>query len=167
MMAIYMKPRIIDVASAAAIAAEAMGAGMKVTLTNGCFDILHRGHLEMLREAARVGDFLMVGVNADESVRALKGPPRPVNPLEDRMEMLIALRMVDFVFPFDGPDFCGPIGEISPSFYVKGGDYVDEGALNPDEREVLASRKVSIRILGHREGSSTTAIIEKANGIAT
>jgi rfaE bifunctional protein nucleotidyltransferase chain/domain len=161
----YVSPAIVTLEHAAELAVSARRLGRWVVLTNGCFDILHRGHIEMLKEAKKLGDFLMVGVNCDESVRALKGPGRPCNSQDDRIALLHALRFVDFVFPFRGPSFMGAISDIRPDIYVKGGDYVDEGALDPDERSTLVHLGARIHILPKQEGYSTTATIGKIDDI--
>jgi len=111
--------------------------GQRVVMTNGCFDILHPGHVAYLQQASAEGDVLVVAVNDDDSVRRLKGPSRPVNPVEDRMSILEALSCVDFVVPFSEDTPARLIEAVSPSVLVKGGDYeVEEIA---GHESVLAS----------------------------
>ena len=95
----------------------------KVVFTNGCFDLLHRGHVEYLREARQLGDVLIVGLNSDTSVQALKGPDRPLIGQEDRAVVLAALRSVTYVCIFDEPSVEKLVGELVPDILVKGGDY--------------------------------------------
>jgi len=97
--------------------------GKIVVFTNGCFDILHAGHVRYLNEAKKLGDCLIVGLNSDESVRALKGPSRPINIEEDRAEVLSALSAVDYVVVFSDSTAEGLVAEVKPNLYVKGGDY--------------------------------------------
>jgi rfaE bifunctional protein nucleotidyltransferase chain/domain len=152
-------PTILTMKQAGEVTADARKLGMSVTLTNGCFDVLHVGHLDVLKRASKIGHFLIVGVNCDESVRELKGPGRPRNSQRDRMSMLIALRCVDFVFPFRGPRFNEAIDTIRPNSYAKGGDYVDEGGLDPSERDLLDHLGVKIFILPKHGNYSTTNIL--------
>jgi D-beta-D-heptose 7-phosphate kinase/D-beta-D-heptose 1-phosphate adenosyltransferase len=126
-------------------------------MTNGCFDILHAGHVAYLEEAKQRGDRLLVAVNDDASVARLKGAGRPINPLADRMAVLAGLASVDWVVPFgeDTPEVL--VGEVLPDVLVKGGDY------RPDN--IAGARKVlesggTVEVLSFREGRSTTAIVE-------
>ncbi len=132
--------------------------GHKIVMTNGCFDILHRGHVTYLKQARALGDRLIVAVNSDDSVSRLKGPSRPINSLEDRMSVLKALGCVDYVIPFyeDTPQKL--IGRILPDILVKGGDYrVEEIA---GHKEVLANGG-NVIIIPLVEGKSTTNIVKK------
>lgn len=132
--------------------------GKTIAFTNGCFDILHPGHIASLSEAARVADILIVGLNSDSSVKGLKGPGRPVNNEESRALLLASLSLVDAVVLFSEPTPLELIKMIIPDFLVKGGDYkVEEIA---GAREVLAAGgKVLINPIV--EGFSTTSLIEK------
>jgi D-beta-D-heptose 7-phosphate kinase / D-beta-D-heptose 1-phosphate adenosyltransferase len=114
------------------VVAEARRQGKRIVFTNGCFDILHRGHVEYLARARSLGDLLIVGLNADDSVRRLKGPGRPVNPLEDRAAVLAALAAVDFVVPFGEDTPAGLIRRLTPDVLVKGGDYRPEEVVGGD-----------------------------------
>jgi D-beta-D-heptose 7-phosphate kinase/D-beta-D-heptose 1-phosphate adenosyltransferase len=133
-------------------------AGYKIVFTNGCFDIIHRGHVELLKFARSLGDVLVVGLNDDESVRRLKGKNRPINTLEDRAFVLLSIRWVDFVVPFseDTPERI--IREISPDILVKGGDYRIEDIAGAD---FVLSKGGRVEIFNYLEGYSTTSIIKK------
>lgn len=129
-----------------------------VVFTNGVFDILHAGHVTYLEKARQLGTVLVVGVNADESVRRLKGPSRPVNTLEDRMTVLSALRCVDYVVPFSEDTPQRVISELIPAVLVKGGDYTRETVVGAEVVEQNGGRVVIIPLL---EGRSTTNIINR------
>lgn len=143
------------------IVADARAKGEKIVMTNGCFDLLHPGHIQYLTQAKQLGDRLLVAVNTDESVRRLKGPTRPMNSVQARMEVLAALRCVDWVVPFaeDTPERL--IKAVAPDVLVKGGDYTVETVAG--HQAVLANGG-QVVILPLREGYSTTKILEKAKG---
>jgi len=105
------------------IATQARTEGKIVVFTNGCFDLLHRGHVHLLREAKAAGDLLIVAVNSDRSVKAIKGPTRPVTSETDRIELIAAMEMVDYAILFDEPDPYSLIAAIKPSVLAKGGDW--------------------------------------------
>ncbi|MFZ4765514.1 MAG: phosphoribosylglycinamide formyltransferase [Roseimicrobium sp.] len=134
--------------------------GQKLVFTNGCFDLLHVGHVRYLRQARALGDALIVGLNSDASVRALKGPTRPVNTQDDRAEILMALECVDGVLVFDEPRVTRLIEAIEPHIYTKGGDYTVD-TLNPDERAALQRVEAEIAILPLVPGRSTTATLQR------
>ncbi|MBL0955172.1 MAG: D-glycero-beta-D-manno-heptose 1-phosphate adenylyltransferase [Leptospira sp.] len=133
--------------------------GKKIVFTNGCFDILHPGHVSYLAQARDLGDYLWIGVNSDESVRRLKGESRPINSCEDRMMVLAALSSVDFVssFPEDTP--LEILKKVRPSIHSKGGDYQIETL---PEYKILKEMGADIQILPFVSGKSTTKILEKA-----
>ncbi|MCI6152502.1 D-glycero-beta-D-manno-heptose 1-phosphate adenylyltransferase [Fusobacterium perfoetens] len=133
----------------------------KVVFTNGCFDILHVGHLRYLNEAKRQGDVLIVGVNSDSSVKKLKGESRPINNQYDRAEMLGGLKAVDFtvIFEEDTPEEL--IACLKPSIHVKGGDYTKDDL---PETKIVESYGGEVRILSFVEGKSTTNIVKKIQG---
>ncbi len=133
-------------------------AGEKVVATNGCFDILHPGHVRYLQEAKKLGDRLVVLVNSDASVQRLKGPERPVNPLAHRMEMLAALECVDWVAAFEEDTPQAAIDQLLPDILVKGGDYTDITSI-AGHASVLANGG-EVKILSFIEGHSTSAIIQ-------
>lgn len=134
--------------------------GRKLVFTNGCFDLLHAGHVRYLQQARALGDALIVGLNSDASVRELKGPTRPVNRERDRAEVLASLRAVDGVVVFSDKRATGLIDAIHPHIYAKGGDYTPE-SLDPGERGALEKAKTQIQILSLVPGRSTTKIIER------
>lgn len=138
--------------------ARAKAQGRKIVFTNGCFDILHVGHITYLRKAKRLGDILVIGVNSDESVRRLKGDSRPINTCEDRMVLLSSLDFVDYVVEFKEDTPAGLIEKIIPDVLVKGGDYKPEEIAGADF--VLANGG-EVKILDFVEGKSTTSIVEK------
>jgi rfaE bifunctional protein nucleotidyltransferase chain/domain len=144
------------------IAAEARNQGKSVVFTNGCFDILHRGHVHVLRQAKACGDLLITGINSDRSVRQLKGPTRPVVPESDRSELLGALEMVDYVVLFDEPDPYELVSAIRPNVLVKGGDWSGEKIVGADLVEEAGGR---VAIIPYIEGFSTTEIIERIRNL--
>ncbi|MEA3187700.1 MAG: D-glycero-beta-D-manno-heptose 1-phosphate adenylyltransferase [Chthoniobacter sp.] len=132
----------------------------KLVFTNGCFDLLHVGHVRYLQAARALGDALLVAVNADASVRALKGEGRPINSEADRAEVLSALGCVDFVTIFSEERVTNLLRAVRPHLYVKGGDYTLD-SLDAGERAALESVGARIEILPLVPGKSTTAIIER------
>ena len=132
----------------------------RLVFTNGCFDLLHRGHVEYLHAARSLGDVLVVGLNSDESVRRLKGHGRPVNPQEDRAIVLAALADVDFVTVFDEDTPRELIAALLPDVLVKGGDYTREQIVGAHDVEAAGGRVVVAPLL---PGRSTTSILERAH----
>jgi rfaE bifunctional protein nucleotidyltransferase chain/domain len=153
--------RLVTAHELEALGASYAAAGKRLVLTNGCFDLLHTGHVRYLEEARRCGDALMVAVNSDASVRELKGPTRPVNGELDRAEVLAALRCVDHVTIFPGKRVTEVIRQLKPAVYAKGGDYTPE-TLDAGEKAALDEVGAEIRILQLVPGRSTTAILEKS-----
>jgi D-beta-D-heptose 7-phosphate kinase/D-beta-D-heptose 1-phosphate adenosyltransferase len=141
--------------------AEWRSRGLRLVFTNGCFDVLHRGHIEYLRFARAKGDVLLVGVNSDDSVRRLKGPERPLNPLEDRMEVLAALEMVDGVVAFAEDTPKQIIERVTPQVLVKGEDWRDKGVVG---REWVERHGGEVHLAPLLPGRSTTTILERARG---
>ncbi|MEX0654046.1 MAG: D-glycero-beta-D-manno-heptose 1-phosphate adenylyltransferase [Phycisphaeraceae bacterium] len=137
------------------------GQGKKIAFTNGCFDILHAGHVQYLRHAARHGDLLVVGVNSDASIRRLKGPQRPINQADDRVLVLSELECVDYVVLFDADTPTELIQAIRPDALVKGADYTREQVVGHDIVESYGGQVVLVPLV---EGRSTTNIIEKVRG---
>jgi rfaE bifunctional protein nucleotidyltransferase chain/domain len=133
--------------------------GKTVVFTNGCFDLLHVGHVRYLAAARKLGDVLIVGLNSDGSVRELKGPSRPLNSEEDRAEVLAALEAVDHVVIFGERRASGLIRELRPDIYVKGGDYTPE-TLDAEEVAVLKEVGAAIEILPLVRGRSTTRLLQ-------
>lgn len=138
-------------------------AGRKLVFTNGCFDLLHAGHVRYLQQARALGDALVVGLNSDRSVRELKGEGRPLNAQDDRAEVLAALGCVDFVVIFDGKRATELLRAVRPHVYAKGGDYTTD-SLDPEERAALESCGAEIKILPLVPGRSTTALLGKISG---
>jgi D-beta-D-heptose 7-phosphate kinase/D-beta-D-heptose 1-phosphate adenosyltransferase len=132
--------------------------GRRIVFTNGCFDILHRGHIAYLNRAKALGDVLILGLNSDTSIRRLKGPDRPINPLEDRAQVLAALSCVDHIVPFDSDTPHELIRLIRPDIFVKGGDYTR--ATLP-EAGLVDELGGHVEILPYLEEYSTTSVIEK------
>jgi rfaE bifunctional protein nucleotidyltransferase chain/domain len=153
--------RIVEAERLSALGAEFAASGKKLVLTNGCFDLLHAGHIRYLEEARRLGDALIVAVNSDASVRELKGPDRPLNGELDRAEVLSALRCVDHVTVFTGKRVTAVIRALQPAIYAKGGDYTVE-TLDPGERSALEEAGTEIRLLSLVPGRSTTSLLERA-----
>lgn len=135
--------------------------GLRLAVTNGCFDLLHRGHAEYLRAARRTADALLVLVNSDASVKALKGPSRPINNEYDRAYLLSSLRFVDGVLVFDSPRCCKELDALVPDSYAKGGDYTFE-TLNGQEREILVKHHIQVHFIPFVPDHSTTLLLRKA-----
>lgn len=152
---------IFDLEALIAYRQAAAARGHRVVLTNGCFDLLHRGHACYLAQSAALGHRLLVAVNSDASVRALKGPARPCNSETDRAYLLAALRCVDAVFIFPGPRLDTEIRRLRPDVYTKAGDYTVD-TLDPEERRALNDVGTEIHILPFLQGHSTTSLIERA-----
>ena len=125
---------------------------MKTVFTNGCFDVLHRGHVELLKFCKRIGDHVVVGINSDDSIRRLKGEGRPINTLKDRKMMLEELRCVDKVIVFEEDTPYSLIQSLNPDIIVKGGDYTPEQVVGKDLAEVV--------IFGTIDGYSSTKTIK-------
>ncbi len=134
--------------------------GKKLVVTNGCFDILHLGHVTYLESARNFGDALLVGVNSDDAVRELKGAGRPVNSEADRAAILAALASVDGVCIFTDKTATKFLSAAKPDIYVKGGDYTPD-TLHRDERRAAESAGGKIVIIPFVPGKSTTALLEK------
>jgi rfaE bifunctional protein nucleotidyltransferase chain/domain len=132
--------------------------GKTVVMTNGCFDLLHVGHVRCLQGAKEAGDTLIVAVNSDSSVRSYKGPDQPVNPQEERMEVLTALECVDYVFLFSEPTVDSVLLRLKPHFHAKGSDYTEETV---PERETVLSYGGRIVITGDPKSHATRDIIAR------
>ena len=133
-------------------------AGKTVVCTNGCFDILHVGHVRYLEKTKSFADFCIVLLNSDKSVRSIKGPSRPINNENDRAEILSALRCVDYVVMFDEDSPRNLLDEIKPDVYTKGGDYTIETL---PEADIMRKNNTRVEFISFVEGKSTTNIIEK------
>jgi len=151
-------PGRLSLEAAVTFAREARSQGRVLVFTNGVFDLLHPGHVRYLKDARGLGDVLMVGVNSDRSVRANKGPGRPVNPAGERAEILAALGFVDVVVVFDEETPLEIISSLQPDILVKGADW------DPDRivgRDVVESRGGRVVRLALAQGFSTTSLIQK------
>jgi D-glycero-beta-D-manno-heptose 1-phosphate adenylyltransferase len=135
--------------------------GERIVLTNGCFDLLHVGHIRYLRAAKALGGKLIVGLNSDDSVQALKGPGRPHTPAAERAEVLAALEPVDAVVVFPEPDVRALIREIRPDIHAKGTDYTAESV---PEREVVIACGGRVEIVGDPKDHSATELIRRTRG---
>nr|BBH94390.1 ADP-heptose synthase [Thermogemmatispora argillosa] len=154
----------------AALVQRRQQSGERAVFTNGCFDLLHLGHVRYLQEARALGDFLIVALNSDKSVRTLKGPGRPVVPQEERAEIVAALACVDYVTIFDELTACELVALLRPAIYVKGGDYAassatgNQGQGKPDvtrlpEATVVQTYGGSVRLIPYLAHHSTTELI--------
>jgi D-glycero-beta-D-manno-heptose 1-phosphate adenylyltransferase len=132
--------------------------GRRVVFTNGCFDLLHPGHIRSLEAARALGDVLIVGINSDESVKALKGPTRPVIPEQERAEILASLECVDAVLIFPEPTPQKLIASLLPDILVKGGDWASQQIVGRDEVEAAGGRVEQVDVV---QGYSTTEILKK------
>jgi len=141
-----------------ALVAEARANGKVVVFTNGCFDLLHRGHVHLLREAKALGNLLIVGINSDASVKALKGESRPILPETDRIELIAAMEMVDYVLLFAELDPYDVISALKPSILVKGGDWSPDRIIGAD---VVQAAGGKVTVIPYVKGFSTTEIIDK------
>lgn len=141
--------------------AKLRGQGKTLVTTNGCFDIIHAGHVQYLSEAARLGDILAVGVNCDEAVQMLKGKGRPLVGEQDRLAIVASLRVVDFAFIFRENDPQAFLEILRPDIHVKGGDYSE----NIIEKATVEKHGGEIRIVPFIKGHSTTSLINKIRSV--
>src|SRR5881398_4165578 len=155
-----MSLKVIDLMDVPKRCEELRAGGKKVVATNGCFDLLHVGHVRYLQAARAHGDLLAVGLNGDRSVRELKGKGRPVTGERDRAEVLAALQCVDLVTIFPEMRATQFIGASHPTIYVKGGDYSPE-TLNEEERALLKEIGAEIRFIPFEAGYSTSRLLEQ------
>ncbi len=149
---------IIDRDSLSPLIEDLKRQGKIIVFTNGCFEILHIGHIRYLKKARSLGDILIVGLNSDISVKKIKGPKRPIIPQEQRGEVLASIRYVDYVVIFDEPDPYDLISLIKPHVLVKGGDWPVDKIIGKDIVESYGGKVLSIPYI---EGSSTTEIINR------
>jgi D-beta-D-heptose 7-phosphate kinase/D-beta-D-heptose 1-phosphate adenosyltransferase len=150
--------KIVDLQALLDARVKMKRAGKRLVFTNGCFDLLHAGHVRYLSEARALGDALVVALNSDRSVRALKGEGRPILKQQERAEVIAALEVVDYVIIFDEETPRELIAALLPDVLVKGGDWPLDEIVGRDEVEVAGGRVLS---LPYVEGSSTTEIIER------
>lgn len=155
------RDKIVSKKGIAQIAKGLKKKGKRIVFTNGCFDIIHYGHIYYLERAALLGDALVVGVNSDASIKRLKGESRPVNPLKDRMAVIAALEAVDYVVAFGEDTPYSLIKAVAPDVLVKGGDWKEKDIVGADVVIANGGKVVTIPL---RKGRSTTGIIERARG---
>ncbi len=149
---------ILSSQEAAALAEELRSQGKTIVFTNGCFDIIHPGHIHLLRSARELGEVLFVGLNDDESVKRLKGKTRPVNPLSARAEVLSAIRYVDYIVPFSEDTPLNLIRAIKPDVLVKGGDWKEGEIVGGD---LVKARNGRVVVVPYLRGYSTTELLKK------
>ena len=160
MPATHPVSKLLTLTQARRWAATARRQGQRIVATNGCFDLLHFGHVTYLQRAKRLGDLLIIGLNSDASLRQLKGPTRPLVPERQRAAVLAALECVDAVVIFREKHAVRFLQAVQPTIYAKGGDYRPE-TLNADERAVLDAAGAKIQIVPFVPGFSTTSLLEK------
>ena len=154
--------KIISSDSIAAFSSNLKNLNEIIVFTNGCFDLLHPGHLDYLEKAKKLGTVLIVGVNSDESIKRIKGKNRPINDLNFRMEMLAGLSHVDYVVPFSEDTPENLIKKITPQFLVKGGDYKMDQIVGADW---VIQHKGEVKILSFLQGFSSSSIISKIQSL--
>ena len=155
-----MSPKIVELEQVFYRCDKLRAAGKRLVATNGCFDLLHVGHVRYLQAARALGDFLAIGLNSDRSVRELKGSGRPITKESDRAEVLAALQCVDLVTIFPQIRATRFIAAVRPAIYVKGSDYRSE-TLNEEERAVLKEIGAEIRLVPFEAGYSTSGLIDQ------
>jgi rfaE bifunctional protein nucleotidyltransferase chain/domain len=155
-----MSPKIVELEELSDRCGKLRSAGKKIVATNGCFDLLHVGHVRYLQAARALGDLLVVGLNGDRSVHELKGPGRPITTQSDRAEILAALACVDLVTIFPEIRATKFLAAVRPAVYVKGGDYTPR-TLDEEERATLKEIKAAIRLVPFATGYSTSGLIEQ------
>lgn len=159
-----MIEKCVDWDEVADLARQLHARSLRIVFTNGCFDLLHVGHVRLLQTARSFGDALVVGLNSDESVRGLKGPKRPLVPQEERAEILAAFACVDYVVVFDDPTPIELIRRVRPHIHVKGAEY-SLGKTMP-ETAILRELGAEIRFMRMADGRSTTRLIAQIGGLA-
>jgi len=155
-----MSPKIVELEEVSNRCEKLRSAGKKIVATNGCFDLLHVGHVRYLQAARALGDLLVVGLNGDRSVHELKGAGRPITTQSDRAEILAALACVDLVTIFPEVRATKFLAAVRPAVYVKGGDYTSE-TLDEEERATLKEIESAIRLFPFETGYSTSGLIEQ------
>src|SRR6267154_3210206 len=155
-----MSPKIVELEDLSDRCEKLRSAGKKIVATNGCFDLLHVGHVRYLLAARALGDLLVVGLNGDRSVHDLKGAGRPITTQSDRAEILAALACVDLVTVFPDLRAAKFLAAVRPAVYVKGGDYT-QGTLDEEELAILKEIEAAIRLSPFEAGYSTSGLIEQ------
>jgi rfaE bifunctional protein nucleotidyltransferase chain/domain len=155
-----MSPKIVELEELSDRCEKLRSAGKKIVATNGCFDLLHVGHVRYLQAARALGDLLVVGLNGDDSIHELKGAGRPITTQSDRAEILAALACVDLVTIFPEIRATKFLAAVRPAVYVKGGDYTPR-TLAEEERAILNEFEAAIRLIPFETGYSTSGLIER------
>ena len=155
-----MSPKIVELEDLSDRCEKLRSAGKKIVATNGCFDLLHIGHVRYLQAARSLGDLLVVGLNGDRSVHELKGAGRPITTQSDRAEILAALACVDLVTVFPEMRATKFLAAVRPAVYVKGGDYTPR-TLDEEELAILKEIETEIRLIPFETGYSTSGLIEQ------
>jgi rfaE bifunctional protein nucleotidyltransferase chain/domain len=155
-----MSPKIVELDELSNRCEKLRSAGKKIVATNGCFDLLHVGHVRYLQAARALGDLLVVGLNGDRSIHELKGAGRPITTESDRAEILAALACVDLVTVFPEIRATKFLAAVRPAIYVKGGDYTPR-TLDEEELAVLKEVETAIRLIPFETGYSTSGLIEQ------
>ena len=155
-----MSPKIVELNELSNRCQKLRAAGKKIVATNGCFDLLHVGHVRYLQTARAFGDLLVVGLNGDRSVLELKGAGRPITTQRDRAEILAALACVDLVTVFPDLRATKFLAAVRPAVYVKGGDYTPR-TLNEEELAILKEMRAAIRLIPFEAGYSSSGLIEQ------
>jgi D-glycero-beta-D-manno-heptose 1-phosphate adenylyltransferase len=156
-MQIEIKEKIKTLCELKGIVAQRSSAGQKIVFANGCFDLIHAGHTRYLEAAKELGDVLIVGINGDQCVTALKGAGRPLQPEADRAEILASMQCVDYVLLFDAPTVDGILRELRPDVHAKGTDYTQESV---PERETVFAYGGQVAIVGDPKYHSTKDLIQ-------
>ena len=155
-----MSPKIVELEELSDRCEKLRSAGKKIVATNGCFDLLHVGHVRYLQAARALGDLLVVGLNGDRSIHELKGAGRPITTQSDRAEILAALACVDLVTIFPEMRATKFLAAVRPAVYVKGGDYTPR-TLDEEELTILNEVEAAIRLIPFETGYSTSGLIER------
>lgn len=150
--------KLVNIEEASKIAKDLKEKGERIVFTNGCFDILHVGHIQLLEKAKSFGDVLIVGLNSDNSVKRIKGEERPINPEEDRARILGALEIVDYIIIFNENSPLETIKKIRPDILVKGGDWTLDKVIG---RDIVESYGGKVEVIDLLENRSTTQILTK------
>ena len=156
--------RVSSLEEAATVRRDASERGETAVLTNGCFDLLHSGHLHFLESASSLGDHLWIALNGDASIRALKGPSRPLQTQLERAYALLSLKFVSGIFVFETERLAREIRFFKPDIYAKAGDYCLD-TINAEEKEALEEVDAEIRFLPFLEGYGTTTLLEKIKSL--
>ncbi len=162
-MKTYNTDKTVSIENLVQTCSDYRASAKSVVWTNGCFDVLHVGHVHLLSEASRLGDILVVGLNSDDSVRRLKGDGRPYYSFRDRARVLSAIAVVDYIIELDDDLPCSAIEQLKPEVCCKGSDYAPPGGKPIPEAKVISSYGGRLRYVQLLEGYSTSSILEQNN----